>query len=455
MGKNAALKEQASPRTPSSLSSSQAARRSESGKVKTPSVRVRATLSDLYRHSHGRETGLPVVISVLILIGLLTAIVISRPQTSSTSQKVFNGSVASPQVRTVIQLGSPDQYPRQLAYDATRNGIWFWTSTQQRGTQFDNRIYFYDIATDRTAWWPLYSADWSSQVLAGLSVAPNGDIWVGWNLNLVDFHPSTGRYERYALPALPKYPLPAAVIGDLPSNLGVSDLKVGSDGVVWIARYGALSLLSYAPKSATFTEYQLPANAGDPAKLAIGPDGHIFFTVNFSASHPGYLAESVGEFNPVNSRARIYVQGAESLAVSSTGDLFTALMGGGPGLARLSAVERTSAATQGRSANFNQRIVRHDIDDKAIAVDGRGRIWVALAGQPQIGVYDTATGSLQVFQYAAPSILAHPADTHGQQRVQAAPGAVWLRHIVEMVTDGQGHLWYVRAGYSSLEEISA
>lgn len=35
------------------------------------------------------------------------------------------------------------------------------------------------------------------------------------------------------------------------------------------------------------------------------------------------------------------------------------------------------------------------------------------------------------------------------------PGAVWLSHIVAMITDNQGHLWYIRGGSDQIEEVVA
>jgi len=138
-------------------------------------------------------------------------------------------------------------------------------------------------------------------------------------------------------------------------------------------------------------------------------------------------------------------------------DLYTALVESGPGLAQLSAAERAAAAAQGRTPVFKQRVVPFDIDDGALAADTHGRVWVAVLGRPAIAVFDTATGQVKEYQYAAPSIAGHPPDHgyFGKPVLHPAPGAVWLRHIVAMTTDGQGHLWYVRGGYDSIEEVAA
>lgn len=390
------------------------------------------------------------------LIALAVAVAAPR-QADGAAAQPFLASPASPEVRTVIQLGSSDLHPRQLAYDPGRDGLWFWTSRQQRGTTFDNQVYFYDIPAQQLRSWPIYSGDWSAQVLSGLAVAPDGDVWIGWNRNLVDFHPTDGTFARYELPAQPAYPLPPAVLGDLPADLGVADLAVARDGTVWIARYAALSLTAFTPSDHTFHEHPLPANAGDPAKLAIGPDGHIFFTTNLSADHPGYMAEKVGEFEPRTGKTRINAQGALALAVTAGGDLYTALGGQGFGLARASAAERASAVAQQRAPVFSQRVIPADVDDEAIAADAHGRVWVAAAGQPQILVFDPAANQVAHYQYAAPSVAAHPPPHHVGEPEGTTPvaGAVWTPHIVAMATDGQAHLWYIRAGSDRIEEITA
>lgn len=368
----------------------------------------------------------------------------------------FLGTTNAPQVSVVVDLHDPQLHPRQLAYDAARNGLWFWTSTQDKGVTFDNRVYFYDVAQRQLRSWPIYSGDWSPQVLAGLTVAPDGNVWIGWNHNLVAFHPSDDTYTRYVLPDKPQYPLPSAVLGDLPADLGIADLAVASDGTVWIARYGALSLTSFSPTNQEFHEHPLPPTAGDPASLALGPDGQVFFTIDLSADHPGHSFERIGEYDPRTGAASIYAQPARALAVTSQGDLYTTIDGHGYGLARLSATERASAQTQHRDAVFTRRVVPFDTDGSALAVDVHGRVWMAVGGKPDMAALDPSTGQSQLFQYAAPSIVANPVHTlMGLPVSTPAPSAVWLTHIAAMVTDSQGYLWYIRAGYDQIEEVAA
>ena len=78
------------------------------------------------------------------------------------------------------------------------------------------------------------------------------------------------------------------------------------------------------------------------------------------------------------------------------------------------------------------------------------------AGKPDIAVFDPATGRVQQFQYAAPSMAAHPAyEPAGFTRQSSDPQAVWLTHMAAMTTDGAGHLWYIRAGSDTIEEVAA
>lgn len=405
---------------------------------------------------------LPTLVGAVAMV-VLVVFIAARPLSArarpnrKTTAPAFTGSIASPEVRTVVQLPSPFQNPRQLAYDATRNGLWFWTSTTRDGSQPDNQLYFYDIGHQRLQSWPLYDGDWSSQLHAGLAVAPNADIWIGWNHNLVDFVPATGQYARYVLPVQPRYPLPTAIVGDRPADLGVSDLVVGRDGTVWIARYGNLSLTRFSPTTHTFQEIPLPATTGDPAKLALSPTGELFFTTNLSASHLNYGLETVGEYDPQTGVVQVFAQPARALAITPGGDLYVALQGKGFGVRSLAAGERASAQAHSRTPVFQRLTPPFDVADDALATDAKGRVWMAVGGMPQIAVLDPASGTLRTFQYAAPSIAGHqlpsmPITAHPET---AAPGAVWLVPIVAMVTDGQGHLWYMRAGYHSLEEITA
>lgn len=321
-------------------------------------------------------------------------------------------------------------------------------------------MYFYDIYRTSLKSWHIYSGDWSSQLLSGIAVAPNGDVWIGWNYNLVRFQPSTGSSTRYMLPALPRYPLPVAVIGDLPADLGIADLAIARDGVVWIARYASLSLTAFIPTTQTFQEYPLPSTAGDPAKLAIGPDGHVFFTTNLSATDIGHAAETLGEFVPQSHSTIMYPQGAQALTVAPNGDLYTAgpTAGGGQGsrLARMSATARASALLHHAVPSFEQAAVPLLIADRSLTTDTHGRVWMAVGGEPKIAVFDPSSGLVQQFSYPVQSptkYLSHP-DVPG---VPLTPptGAIWITPIAAMVTDDQGHLWFIRDLSDQIEEVAA
>lgn len=400
---------------------------------------------------------------VLLLGGIVVAFVALLPAHGSGQPAPFLGTTNDPAISVVIDLHNADLHPRQLVYDAQRNGLWFWTSTQDKDVTFDNRVYFYNLASKSLHSWAIYSPDWSSQLLAGLAVAPDGNIWIGWNSHLVVFHPADGSYQHYEMLAQPRYPLSAEVIGDLPANLGIADVVVAPDGMVWIARYAAVSLTSFDPASATFSEHPLPASAGDPAKLAIGPAGHIFFTTDLSADHPGYIAEKVGEYNPQSGQTQVYTQAADAIAITGQGDIYVTAMGGqsaqgrqGASLARLNANTRTNAATTRQTPLFARGIVPFSVDGTALATDRDGRVWMAVAGKPDIAMLDPATGQIQQFQYAAPSMAAHPAvGPHGVSRQAPYPQAVWVTHMAAMTTDGAGYLWYIRAGSDTIEEVAA
>lgn len=421
------------------------------------------------------------VFGVLLAVGLLAALFTAGRAPAAQAGSVgnggtkdsvstapasapFQGTTNAPQVHVVLTLGNVDLHPRELVYDAPRDGLWFWTSTLLTGPAYANTLYFYHLPDRRLQSWPLYSGDWSSQLLSGLAVAPNGIVWIGWNHNLVAFDPTHDTATRYLLPAQPRYPLPAAVLGNLPADLGIADLAVSRDGTVWIARYAALSLTTFTPATGRFAEYPLPSTTGDPAKLAIAPNGHILFTTDLAASHPGHGEQTVGDFDPASHAALVTVQTGRALVVTSAGDVYVGV-GQGQGLARLSTATQATAWQQGRSAVFAQHLLPFDVGDSALAADAQGHIWVAVAGQPDVAVYNPASGALHQYQYAALSVTAHPAidgpvgvqpvpPTTSTTSTAPAPGAVWLTPIVAMVCDGQGDLWYIRAGSDVLEEVT-
>ena len=435
----------------------------------------RFSIVDILAHSHRKghsgqewvEYLVSIVAACVAVAGILVIFAARTPEpphSTTKSKHAYALSQSSPEVHTQVDLQDVHLHPRQIAYDHVRNGLWFWTSIQNAGTAFDNRIYFYDIDQNRLQVWPLYSGDWSAQLLAGLDVAPNGEVWVGWNHNLVQFDPTSGSYVRYQLPSQSQYPLPASVMGDLPTDLGVTDLRVAQDGVIWLGRYGVQALTTFTPSNRTFHEVALPPSAGDVAKVAIGPDGHVFFTTNFSADHPGHILEKTGELNPKTGAIRIYHHGAQSLAVTPQGDLYTVLGGHSFGLARTTSAERISSLAQGRETSFTGGLVPFDVEDSSVASDLHGRIWVAVAGQPDLAALDTATGQVREYQYAtavadASHVNGSPRNTGaGGQNSQATPGTstmYLIAPIAAMATDALGHLWYVRIGSDHIEEVSA
>lgn len=392
-----------------------------------------------------------VIISLAIL--LLFA---SRNPEQTSPHSTFQGTVASSHVHSMLNLGEPALHPQQLVYDSARDGLWFWTSViTGNGTTYANRVYFYDIAHRQAQSWPIYSGDWSSQLLSGLAIAPNGDVWIGWNKNLVRFDPSNDTAVRYILPAQSRYPLPSDVIGNLPADLGISDLAVDQSGTVWIARYAAQSLTSFSPATATFSEYPLPNNAGDPAKIAVNENGHILFTTNLSVSHPGYLGTIMGDFDVSTHSTILAGQTGHVITATPQGDAYmigqTSQL-----LTRLTASERLSSEKQQIAPTFQQIALPFAIDDASVASDNYGRIWVAVAGQPDIARFDPTSGAVIEYQYDAPGVAANPIENLplGIARVTPAPNAVWLTHIVAMACDKQGNLWYIRAGSGELEEVT-
>ncbi len=430
--------------------------------MRTSIRRSRATRSNKKR-VHSASAHWDIGIATLLVLVLAIVIIskgngVSASDVSATNTSALHPS--SPEVHIVIDLHNPQLHPRQLAYDPQRHGIWFWTSLLKGDAGCDNQVYFYDIQQRSLKSWPIYSGDWSSQFLSDLAVAPNGDVWIGWNYNLVRFQPSTGSSTRYVLPTQPHYPLPATVIGDLPADLGISDLAISSDGTVWIARYAALSLTTFNPTTQAFQEYPLPATAGDPAKLAIGPDGHVFFTTNLSAAHPGHAAEITGEFTPESHSVVVYPQGSQALTITPNGDLYTAGptldSSQGSSLARMPASTRATALLQHAVPRFEQATISLPVADRALTADLHGRVWMAVSEEPKIAVFDPATGTLEQYSYPVASTIQYMSHPYAPGASSASPAAaIPITPIAAMVTDDQGHLWFICDLSDQIEEVVA
>lgn len=200
----------------------------------------------------------------------------------------------------------------------------------------------------------------------------------------------------------------------------------------------------------------MPSTAGDPAKLAIGPDDHIFFTTNLSSAHPGHAAEMTGEYVPQSHSTVVYLQGAQALTTTPNGDLYTVGGDQGSGLARMPAATRSAALLQHGVPSFEHATVPLTIADRSLAADGRGRVWMAIANEPQIAVFDPGSGKLQVFRYPVQSptqYTSHP-DMPGVPS-SPPPGAIRITPIAAMMTDDQGHLWFIRDLSDQVEEVAA
>lgn len=206
----------------------------------------------------------------------------------------------------------------------------------------------------------------------------------------------------------------------------------------------------------------MPSTAGDPAKLAIGPDDHIFFTTNLSAAHLGHAAETVGEYVPQSKSTIVYPQGAQALTIAPNGDLYTAEQtaggGSGSGLARMPAANRASALLQHLVPPFEQ--VNMDVPlavaDRSLAADLRGRVWMAIGGEPQIAVFEPGTGKLQVYSYPVQGSTYYVSLPYVPGASLSPPAdAIPITPIAAMVTDDQGHLWFIRDLSDQIEEVAA
>jgi streptogramin lyase len=150
----------------------------------------------------------------------------------------------------------------------------------------------------------------------------------------------------------------------------------------------------------------------------------------------------------------VYAQPSQALALTRKGDLYLSLENSGLGV--MSASERSSAKAAHRAAAMSRIPV--EIDGAALTADSTGRVWFALQGRPNVAFLDPTSNRIQTFTYAAPAIQAQSAvssQQRGATQLTAQPPAVWLRHIVAMATDSNGHLWYIRDGLGQIEEVSA
>jgi virginiamycin B lyase len=117
-----------------------------------------------------------------------------------------------------------------------------------------------------------------------ITAGPDGNIWfeetnvdqIG-RLNL-----TTGAISEFALAQ-----------GSLYSPVSFGGITAGPDGNVWFTEhiFGQIGRIS---PDGTVTEFQLPANALDPAQITAGPDGNLFFT------QPGLnsIAGQIGRITP-------------------------------------------------------------------------------------------------------------------------------------------------------------
>ena len=429
--------------------------------MRTSSRRSRVSRSGGKR-SHATSAHWDIGIATLLVL-VLGLVIVSKGNGASATSPTNTNSLhrGSPEVHTVIDLHNPQLHPRQLVYDPKREGIWFWNSLLKGDEGCENQVYFYDIHQKKFA---LLAHLFRRLVIATLVWHCGGSERrrVDW-LELQSCPIST-RYRKLdavCLIAQPRYPLPAAVIGDLPTDLGIADLAVARNGTIWIARYAALSLTTFNPATQIFPGVSIAIyggrsleaghwpgwacllydeSLGCPSRACSGNDGRIYAAV---AEHSCVSARRAG-IDDHSQRGSVYLRDRLRAAVRESS------------LARMPAITRAAALQQQAVPPFEQATVSLPIADRSLAADVHGRIWMAVGGEPKIAVFDPETGKLQQYSYPVPSTIQYMSVPYGIGAPSASPAdAIPITPIAAMVTDNQGHLWLIRDLSDQIKEVAA
>jgi virginiamycin B lyase len=222
-----------------------------------------------------------------------------------------------------------------------------------------------------------------------------------------------------------------AVIREFVVPKGISsphNIAVGALGKVWFTEKVGKNLVMFEPEGQTFEAHPLPPEWGDlgPARLAIAPDGAIWFSVRRWANS---LAGTwlLGRFDPASGAFDKYNLTDPDAAGASTGpaqgnvspdDLLVDRKGTvwflSPKENKLYSFAPDGAGPRGYP------IPTPNCYPKGIAIDGGGTIWFVEANANKIGKFAPGTGKFA--EYQIPTAFANPET---------------------LTVDGSGKVWFV------------
>jgi virginiamycin B lyase len=207
------------------------------------------------------------------------------------------------------------------------------------------------------------------------------------------------------------------------------NIAVSAEGKVWFTEKVGKNLVMFDPEGRTFDAHPLPAEWGSigPARLAIAPDGGIWFSVRrWANSLDGTWL--LGLFDPANGEFRKYILNDPNAAgaVGATGtnqgnvspdDLLVDRMGV---VWFLSPKENKlySFAPNGTGLK-DYPIPTPNSYPKGIAIDGGDTIWFVEANANKIAKFISATAAFS--EYEIPTAFANP-----ETLTVDAAGKVWF-----------------------------
>ncbi len=162
------------------------------------------------------------------------------------------------------------------------------------------------------------------------------------------------------------------VAGSIPYGM-----RSAPDGSIWIAHLGTNMLGHVNTANGTFTPFPLPNAAARPRRLAVTPDGKVWYTDNARGFH--------GVLDPTTAKVREWASpsGANSgpygIAIGTDGRLWyneqstNLMVAFDPATEKFETVKIPSGSV----------VVRHMVTDVA-----RKRLWLALSGSGRIGMID-------------------------------------------------------------------
>jgi hypothetical protein len=302
--------------------------------------------------------------------------------------------------------------PLHLAADPTRAGVWFWAADSTT-----SRLFFWNATTRTMQSWSVgASADLGPLVEAGLTVAPNGDVWAASQRTLLRLVPGRGDVQRWTLPDVAANPAASAYV---PPSHAVEALAADVGGHVAIARDGAAAVQTFDGTS--FGALTLPAGLS-PDDVAYLPDGTLgVATTNFATHH----ADTAVVVSPDGS---LHAAHANAWFVRAAGPSFVTGGGGGQ-------PQRVTAAAVTAFAPASAASVASDGRAAAVTTDGR----VVLPSKQGFVVVSPAGPTEQM---ALPAGTCAPRLDMVHQSPSAASTQCALAPLV-LAADPSGNVWFV------------